>query len=258
MRTYLACLITWIISLNGLTIFAQPVAQTDAFTAHVEKLFQALPSLEQNLQQLQDSYKKLQSTYDTLDEQYKKSTSIFEKATLFAKLTYYKPQLHSAQSKLHTKNVRIATYYCVLNAFNRYTISSEKRAEIQKYAADIQKIKVDLKKQAESAKKRGEAAAKRLAAIPQEISDAETKAANLGQELKLLEEKKTWGNLAERLELKTRQGYQKSRVVKLKAENMVQTKIRDDSLTESASLQMEEREVNLALQVLGVKGSRDE
>lgn len=100
------------------------------------------------------------------------------------------------------------------------------------------------------AKERWENADKRVAEIARERIESEQKLQEYKKRLEVLEYKKSWSNIKERLELGTGIALQNSKIIALDAERIVQEKIQKDSVAEEKSMFLEETEATAALRVI--------
>ena len=225
-------------------------AETDDFTGHVEHVAQALSSLTDEVQKLQNDYNSAVKSCEDLQKQYDAATSWLEQGKLKVELALAKRVNGERQARLHKRKVQLHIYYCVLFRSKKHRLTAEQKQQGASYAADMEKMRLSAKERAKTAQERATAAEKRIVAIPEEITQTESAITSLNKRIQVLEDKKTWGNLPERMELKTRLGLQQSRILKLKGEMVVQEKILADSVQEQKSLKLELRELQIALEVI--------
>jgi chromosome segregation ATPase len=234
---------------GGLIAHAQDLEEE--FASHLSNIALALSDWEKDLQNLKSNYEKLSASYAEMEKQYNTTSSWLEKTKLKVKLTLTKRQVNKSQTTMQKKRLQLYIYYAVLESARRYNLSSEQRAEAKQYIAELQKMEGELEQKIRKAQENAEAARKRLDAIPQEISEAEGRVESLKKQIQVLEDKKSWGNLTERLELKGKLSWQQGKLLKLKGEIIVQQKLRVDALIEEKSGKLEKKEVEIALRILG-------
>jgi chromosome segregation ATPase len=236
----------------AMPLLAQDRAETeqDEFGKHLRNIVQALAAFEKEVQNLELGYQQLASHYEKMQNQYQTTSSWLEKGKLKLQLTVDKQRLHSRESELKKKKSQLATYYCVLAASGQHKMSRAEHAEARKQIPYLENREKELEQQIAASQKKCQAARARLQIIPQEIQEAEQKISSLRQQLQVFEDKKSWGNLTERLELRAKLSWQQSKSLKLKGEILVQEKLRDDALQEEKSARMEKKEVRITLDFL--------
>lgn len=246
---FLPCAL-WFVLAASITPAVAQEEDRDSFDKHLRNIVQALSAFEKEVSNLENACQQMAKNYEEMQSKYQNSTSWLEKGKLKVKLAIDKKRIASNESELKKKKAQLATYHCLLSASNLYEMSKAQRQEARKHIPYLENREQELEQLIATARQRCQAARQRLQQIPQEIMECEQKITSLQQQLQVFEDKKSWGNLADRLELKTKLSWQQSKLLKLKGEIIVQEKLRDDALQEEKSTRIEKKEVRIAIDFL--------
>lgn len=224
--------------------------QKEIISPYVNKIIEALPVLEQDRQITKAEHEKNVVEYNALQEQLSKASSVWDKGVINTKLTYYATQDSLVEKKLKQQEMQLTTYYCILDVFNKRQITDDEIKKGKTLLPNLEEQYKSIQERQKSAVTRKYEAEKRLQEIPGEESSSTVTLTQLQKKLALLEEKKTWSNLTERTQLNTEIAFHNAKLLKLKAELVVQEKIVEDSVEELKSLLREKTETEIALAVI--------
>lgn len=237
------------ISLLLLPASAQEIPDED-FIKHVNNIAEIVPSLQNEIDQLEKRCFELEATIQEIQNKYNVSDSILQKSKLKVQLTYYRQTKKTKKADYQRQRSQLYIYYCLLAAFSKHTLTDKQYQVSIKYQPQWQQQQQQLQGQIIAAQQRKVSNAKYIRDTRTAIKEHQEKIAVLKKQLEVLEAKKHWGNLKDRLALQSQIGYHQSMIIKCKGEIAVRSKLQANAQQEAKSRALEYREIQTALSML--------
>ena len=217
---------------------------------HIKKIKRALPLLEEDLKEYTQEYENFNQKYDATEKKIRAETGFFAKNKLKVKLKYYKVQKNRYFKKKDKMQVQLAIYYCILSVFNEPDIPKSKLEEAKLLKSKIEERKNWAARKRLKSEKNIEKAEKKMREIPKEEEKLEKALKKLEKRMEVLNYKKSWSNMSERVALRSKIAFQKSKILKLQGELVIRQKFKDDAYQEKKAMLLEETEATVALKVI--------
>jgi len=227
-----------------------PTQEKNILEPYMGKIEESFPYLEANLAKELASQQEILTNCQSLEKELEKGPSFFIKSKIKIQLEVEKYRLGRIEKKIQEKKLQIAIYTCLLWGFQKNIVTLEKLQKAKRMKQEIIQRQIWARQERYKAKERWENADKRKTQIIQEKQEAELKHQEYKKRIEILEYKKSWSNIKERLELNAGLALQNAKILKLDTEYVIQEKIQKDSVEEERSMFMEETEANAALRVL--------
>ena len=206
----------WIIALMLISLLALPLnaqmtpQQEKLLKPHVEAILANLGNQEKECQDLEKKYQDAMAKKQELETKLAQATSFFTKKKLQVQYLLAKKSAENAQAAWHPKQIQLLLDYCCLHAFGKKTMPGEVIAKVRQYLGDIDQYRRECKQQLAACQKVISEADGKLAEIADKQQKSQAEVTRLEGELQKLEANKTWGNLKDRMALKTKITMQKT------------------------------------------------
>lgn len=214
---------------------------------HIESIIVAIPDLKTAWEEQETKYRKLAVEYDQAEKQYNFSNSYFEQAKLKVKLTYLKKRREQEYQKSFRMKRDLVFYYGLLAAQQKISLSPQELKNERKFAPVLNEYLKEAEANLAQAVTDEKNARKRLAQIDVEQAESEEELGSIRRRLTVLEKTKVWGNLQERLSLKSQIGFHQGKIVKLKGERVYQDNALSNALEEQTSYELLIPELKIAI-----------
>ena len=217
---------------------------------NVGKIKTALPLLEKDFQKYSKEYESYRQKYETTEKKLQTETGFFTKNKLKVNLKVYRVQKDRYLKKRDKQHIQLAIYYCILSVFNESDISKEKLAVAKSVRSKIEVRQKWAAKKRLQIERNIQNIDKKIIEIGKEQEKVKEVIEKLKKRLEVLNYKKSWSNMSERLSLKSKITFQKSKLLKLEGEILMRHKSKNNADKEKDSMILEETESKVALKVI--------
>lgn len=224
--------------------------QRALLTPNQSKITQAVPILIQDLRECQTTLAETRMKLQVTEQKLQTEDSFLSRQKLKVQSLYYEERVADYEKKCEQKALQLVIYRYVSSLLNNESVAPEQIRQDKPWLSKIEERATWAIAQQNIAYERWESAQARLQVLPSEQKQAEQAIENLNKQLEVLEYKKSWSNLKDRLEIQSLIGFERAKLSKLEAEIFIQDQIKQDSWSEIQAMKLEQTEAEVAAIVL--------